>query len=314
MKNQRWCVRAEDGARLGDVLSRWGDEAERALGDGRVFLNGRRQSSATASVKPGDTLELYAARSGGAPIEVLAERSGVVAIFKPAELPTEPDRQTSTESARAHLARRLGLDEKQLHAASRLDVGVSGVVLFATTSEAARRLADAKERGRLERRYIAITAGRADPLRGVWTSSIPTRQGPKSARTDYATIARVEPCRATLAPGSPSAVSVLALRPVTGRTHQLRLHCQRAGSPILGDRRYGAPYRVHQLDGSVQELGRIALHAARVIWNEGDTPWIIEASPPEQLVELWGQLGGDVDALTVAARDPLARDATPGMR
>lgn len=314
MRNQRWFVRAEDGAHLGDVVSRWGEKAQRALAEGRVFLNGRRQSSASASVAPGDLLELYAARTSSTDIEVLAEQSDIVAILKPAELPTEPDRQTSTESARALLARRLKLEESRLHAASRLDVGVSGVVLFATSGAAARRLASAKERGRLERRYVAIVAGRAQPLEGAWTAPISTNQGQRDARTEYATVSHLELANATLSPGKPSVASVLALRPVTGRTHQLRLHCQRASAPILGDRRYGGASRLRLPDGSVQGLGRIALHAARVVLSDHGTPWVVEAAPSEELVVLWEQLGGDRDVFTDAVRMGVPRDETSSMR
>ena len=100
--------------------------------------------------------------------------------------------------------------------------------------------------------------------------------------------------------------ALLALAPVTGRTHQLRVHAAHAGAPLLGDRVYGAPSASANRgaqrppgslvlpSGKVLPLGRIALHAARVTVPRRDgTPWVVTSEAPEELLACWCLLGGE---------------------
>jgi 23S rRNA-/tRNA-specific pseudouridylate synthase len=95
--------------------------------------------------------------------------------------------------------------------------------------------------------------------------------------------------------------SLLALEPVTGRTHQLRIHAAHAGMSILGDRTYGGDTRVTFPSGRVVRLGRIALHAGRVVVPRRAGGSIdLRAEVPTLLRELWTALGGE-DSTWVAA-------------
>jgi 23S rRNA-/tRNA-specific pseudouridylate synthase len=89
--------------------------------------------------------------------------------------------------------------------------------------------------------------------------------------------------------------ALLAVEPVTGRKHQIRVHARLAGCPLLGDRAYGGPTRLLGRDGSVRRLERIALHAARVELHAARGIWRVQAPLPEELVDLWRQLGGRVE-------------------
>ena len=64
---------------------------------------------------------------------------------------------------------------------------------------------------------------------------------------------------------APGGAALLAVSPVTGRTHQIRVHASHAGAPLVGDRDYGGPSRVTLSTGRVLEPRRVALHAARVV-------------------------------------------------
>jgi 23S rRNA-/tRNA-specific pseudouridylate synthase len=88
---------------------------------------------------------------------------------------------------------------------------------------------------------------------------------------------------------------MLALEPVTGRTHQLRVHAAHANLPLLGDRSYGGPMRETMSDGRVLRFDRIALHAARVALR-GDESLILSAPVPVRLRAWWDALGGDPSA------------------
>jgi 23S rRNA pseudouridine955/2504/2580 synthase/23S rRNA pseudouridine1911/1915/1917 synthase len=89
--------------------------------------------------------------------------------------------------------------------------------------------------------------------------------------------------------------ALLALEPVTGRTHQLRVHAAHAGAPLLGDRVYGGPSRVTLASGSVVVFDRIALHAARVRVPRADGSMLEVGAPVPPLLREWWQKGGGND-------------------
>jgi len=100
---------------------------------------------------------------------------------------------------------------------------------------------------------------------------------------------------------TPSALHLLALAPLTGRTHQLRVHCTAHGLPLLGDRAYGGASRFISDSGAVTALDRIALHAA---WVELplSAPFRIESPTPAFLLDIWRAFAGDAAALEEARR------------
>ena len=102
-------------------------------------------------------------------------------------------------------------------------------------------------------------------------------------------------------------VLLLALAPVTGRTHQLRVHASHAGLPLLGDRDYGGLASVTCPSGQIVRPGRVALHAARVVVpGEDGQPIEITSPPPAELSNAWVSLGGAHTAWENASRCPLA--------
>lgn len=244
--------------------------------------------------------------SSAIPLEILGEYRGLVFVDKPAGLQTEPDARSSTDTLVFRVAQQLGRAVTTVHALSRLDTAVSGVVTLGLEADARRLVQSWREQGRFSRRYLALAAGdvSALPARGVWSEAIGRGAGSlrsvngrhaEGARTDYAVIdSSPSPART-----SPERVHLLALAPLTGRTHQLRVHCAAHGLPLLGDRAYGGASRVVAASGAVRALERIALHAA---WVELplSPPRRIEASTPRFLLELWAAFGGLESALASA--------------
>lgn len=234
---------------------------------------------------------------------VLAEYRGLLFVDKPAGLQTEPDvRHTDTLVVR--VATQLGVPAARVHALSRLDTAVSGVVALGLTADACRLLNEWRERGLFRRRYLALATGQPGVRSGAWSDSIGRAAGslrraggrnPETAHTDYALIASTPSDeRAT-----PACAHVLALAPRTGRTHQLRVHCAAHGFPLLGDRAYGGVSRLIARNGSVRQLDRIALHAAWVELPLAEPRRIAAAIPPT-LREIWRDFSGDEAAFANA--------------
>ena len=140
----------------------------------------------------------------------------------------------------------------------RLDQATSGLMVFARTAHAHRRLARAFERREVEKRYVAVVDGclAADagtvhlPLAPDWPQRprqrIDLRHG-RAAITHWRVLARAADGRSTR----------LELAPVTGRTHQLRVHLQALGHAILGDTLYATA-------DAQARAPRLLLHASRL--------------------------------------------------
>jgi len=263
-------------------------------------------------------------------VEIISEHLGLYAVSKPPGLPTEPDR-SGTASVVFSVADLLGVPAATLHAATRLDVPVSGVVVVARGRDATRLAASLKAHGDLRRRYVALAARAVEPRAGVWDTPLPDstpRRVPKAAARSrgsasgrghagaaprptsgtraavsrYAFVASAKPLPSAPAP------ALLAVEPITGRTHQIRLHASLAGAPLLGDAKYGGPRRLVLPDGRVLVVPRVALHAGRVeVRRAGVVEWTATAPFPEDLAMLWSALGGDEAAVTRALQgSPLA--------
>src|SRR5450432_2834518 len=84
---------------------------------------------------------------------VIGEYRGLLLVDKPAGLQTEPDARHE-DTLVTRLAAQLGLPVAEIHALSRLDTAVSGVVTLGLTSDARRLVTEWRERGRFRRRYL----------------------------------------------------------------------------------------------------------------------------------------------------------------
>jgi RluA family pseudouridine synthase len=191
-------------------------------------------------------LELGQGRNA-ARIPILYEDRSVIAIDKPAGwllIPfswqlTQRNLQaaiTSSIAAGDYWAKSRNL--KFLRAVHRLDGETSGVLLLARSSGAADAYADLFESRRMEKRYLAVVQG--VPQQRQWTCQAPLSPDPdrhgrvrvdsregKAAETAFRLLAVSEGC------------SLIEARPVTGRTHQIRVHLLQARHPVVGDDLYG---------------------------------------------------------------------------
>ncbi|MGQ9574924.1 MAG: RluA family pseudouridine synthase [Thermoguttaceae bacterium] len=218
-------------------------------------------------------------------LQVLYEDNHLLALVKPAGIPTmgAPAGKPSLLSlARQYIKRRYRKPGKvYLGVVSRLDAPVSGVVLFARTSKAARRLAEQFRTRAVKKTYWALVEGVVPPGGGRCADWIgrderrkrmrlvePAAPGAQQARLSYRRLKRFR------------GFSLLEVKPQTGRKHQIRLQLARRGWPILGDNRYGSR---HPFSAG------IALHARRLAVLHPVKGELIELTAP--LPESWGALG-----------------------
>lgn len=175
-----------------------------------------------------------------APITVLYEDECFIALDKPAGLLMHPSFNRNTGTLANQL---LGYYERTgqacaVHPVNRLDRDTFGVVLLAKNAHVnAVACQMLKEKG-FQKTYHAAVFGVPSPPCGCVEAPIARYPAPsilryihpdgQPARTDYQTMHTYNGC------------SFLQLQPVTGRTHQLRLHCAHLGCPILGDPQYGS--------------------------------------------------------------------------
>jgi 23S rRNA pseudouridine1911/1915/1917 synthase len=181
-----------------------------------------------------------------ASLEILFEDNHCLAVAKPAPLLTQgvPAGNIPTLEAevKAYLKERYHkAGNVYLGIPHRLDRPVSGVVLFARNSKAARRLAEQFQKHEVTKTYWAAVEGDVPEAEGVWEDWL--RKLQTEARSE-----RVEPG----APGARHAVlkfrrldrasgcTLLELKPETGRMHQIRVQAASRGFPVRGDILYGA--------------------------------------------------------------------------
>jgi 23S rRNA pseudouridine1911/1915/1917 synthase len=123
----------------------------------------------------------------------------------------------------------------------RLDRPVSGVVLFARNTKAARRLAEQFQTRQVTKVYWAAVAGEVVPIEGTWQDWL--LKHPDEARTERVTADTPGARGASLTYrrlAACSGYSLLEIRPETGRMHQIRVQAATRGWPIVGDISYGS--------------------------------------------------------------------------
>jgi 23S rRNA pseudouridine955/2504/2580 synthase len=192
---------------------------------------------------------------------VLYEDVEVLVLNKPAGLAVQGGTKTTQHVDRLLSAWGEGLERPRL--VHRLDRDTSGVLILGKTPGAAAKLSGAFARRRAQKTYWAIVAGNPKPnegiieiplvKKGVGDRELVVPADPKDPRADPAETEYVTISRAA------HRAAWMALRPHTGRTHQLRAHMLAIGHPILGDPKY-ADAKSAELSGGL----KLQLHARRV--------------------------------------------------
>ena len=229
-----------------------------------------------------------------ADFEILGETPDLLAVAKPAGLlvhPTKPDgTRTLWDALRELLGYEL-VNGGQVSLINRLDRETSGAVLVAKSSAAARTAAMAMQEGKIQKSYLAIVHGwppqdqfeiDAPIIRlgevGETTIHLQRTVHPSGAPalTRFRVLSQIE--------NESGRFALLAAEPVTGRTHQIRVHLSHAGHPVVGDKIYGPSpecYLEFIRTGWTPRLAerlilpRHALHSAAISleWKDTQLSW-----------------------------------------
>lgn len=214
------------------------------------------------------------------PLNAIYEDNHLLAVDKPAGLLSQGDASGDTslvDLARAYLKERYHKPGNvYVGLVHRLDRNASGVVLLARTSKAASRLSACFRDDDVRKLYLAVCAGWPEPTAGAlshWLAPSGDLQGvTRAARVPFpgAREARLE----YRVLESASGFSLLEVRPITGRRHQIRAQLALAGHPLLGDVKYGSVRRLPD--------HRVALHARAltVAHPVGGRPLTLECPLP----------------------------------
>ncbi len=256
-------------------------DVQRAIIAGSVTVDGR-PASKSHRLHGGETLrmdlpETVALASEGPPVPVRYEDEDLAVVAKPAGIATHPTRGRQTGTL---VNRLLGAGVALAPAGGplrpgivhRLDVGTSGLMIVAKTDRAYEALAKMMKSHSVRRRYLALVHGRVTgdgfkveaPLGRRAARIVVDHAEGRQAETTFAVVERM--IRSTL----------LEATPMTGRTHQIRVHLSAVGHPVLGDRAYGGG------GDHARELGlsRPFLHSYRIGFDHPLTGLTIEIEEP----------------------------------
>jgi len=280
-----------DGALLGDVLARAVPAARptllrAAIAAGEVHVGGA-QCISNRRVRAGDVVEWRAvaplppAKAQRAALPpVLWESPTAIVVGKPAGVPTVPDRSGRERGIHGLLPElRPDADLRIVH---RLDRDTSGCLLLGKGLAAARHFDHAFAEGGVAKTYVALVAGQiARDEFAIDACLGPDRRRPGKVVADARELPgfRAAHTDVRVRQRLPQH-TLLELRPRTGRSHQLRVHLQSIGHPIVGDRDYGgeelllsrhkAGYKLRRGVPERPLLTRMFLHAERLSFTDVD--------------------------------------------
>ncbi|HSE77340.1 MAG TPA: RluA family pseudouridine synthase [Alphaproteobacteria bacterium] len=282
---------------------------EKLLRTGQIRVDGRRAKAAlrllagqVVRLPPG--IEAAPSGSGRAPVSesearfvrslVVHKDDDVLALNKPPGLAVQGGSGTTRHLDAMLDALRFEAAERP-RLVHRLDRDTSGVLVLARNRRAAHKLAEAFRARTTRKLYWALVAGVPKPARGTIDMALAKRSSPRGERvamddddgrraiTLYATVEALG-----------KRAAWLVLWPLTGRTHQLRVHCAEAlGTPIVGDRKYGAA--AARLGGDIAD--GLHLHARRIdIPHPAGGMLTISAVLPAAMARSWALFGLDAEA------------------
>lgn len=229
-----------------------------------------------------------------------SEPNGLLALEKPAGVRAHPNDNKPDNGALltvpydAEAECYVWQDEKsgaqrRLWLLHRLDAPTSGLILCCSNEKLAVLVREAFAERKVEKVYHAVVRGSMPGYKTVWKDrfSVTRKQGLVRAGCGGAVEASVA-VRAIKAVARPSPLTLLELRPHTGRTHQLRVQCAEHDHPIVGDATYG-DFRLNRDLAKATGHKRLFLHSSSLSFTLGK-PHNVSFSAQSLLPEAFGEL------------------------
>lgn len=248
------------------------------LKEERVFVDGAVEKNPSFLVKKDQIVSVgFKNKVQNDGIKILYEDSHLVVIEKPEGMLSVATAFETTKTAHASLKRKY--KPKKIFVIHRLDQDTSGVMLFALSEAAYTNLKKTFEQHKIERAYVAVIEGHLPNSKGTWQShlyedanyyvheTLDQEKG-EQAVTHYEV------------KKTSKKYSLLSLRLETGKKNQIRVHCQSSGTPIVGDKKYGA---------LTNPIKRLCLHAYLLAFHHPITgkPMKFESPMPRDFSNLF---------------------------
>lgn len=221
--------------------------AKRLIDVGGVYLSGRRMRRCSQTVTPGELVEVYVDQQPLTNLSlqekhILYRDNELIVINKPPGMATQPTPARYQGTLYAELQKLLAdprrrMDKPSIGMVQRLDRDTSGVMVFSIHKRAHKKMTEAFRGHDIDKLYWALIEGKPESEEGRFCSLLAKRRstnlmvsverGGKRAETHYRLLQEMGPA------------SLVEVRLVTGRSHQIRVHFSEAGMPLLGDTAYG---------------------------------------------------------------------------
>jgi 23S rRNA pseudouridine1911/1915/1917 synthase len=300
----------EEGVRLDLFLARhmpdWSrSQLQRQIRSGLVTVGAEAVYKAGREVEAGDRITIRAARhelravAEDLPLDIVYEDDDLLVVNKPADMVVHIGagvKSGTLVNALLHHISRIGTlsaagGELRPGIVHRLDRMTSGLVVVAKNDFAHQNLSAQFKARAVHKTYLALVHGRvasqsgeiAKPVGRDPRHRVRMRAGglrPRQARTRYKVTKRFPH------------FTLIEAEPLTGRTHQLRVHFSSLGHPVVGDTMYGAPSRLTIGGREEKTLARNFLHAAALEFGHprSGQPLSYQSPLPDELRDLLGRL------------------------
>ncbi|MFK7873596.1 MAG: RluA family pseudouridine synthase [Oligoflexales bacterium] len=285
---------------------------QKKIRQGEVVLNGDSCKRAHRRLKENDYIQYYCPQSSEPDVDTNLKRvwegDGVLAVCKTPNLPMH---EAGVYRLNTFCRAVADLFDPKWAAVHRLDRETSGIVLCAVPEYRNDLCAALRER-RMQKIYLAI--GYGTPPSKKWLVDQPLGNVPVQGgiRTQHGVIAGGAESQTTFeVMATAGQYCLMKVQPHTGRTHQIRIHAAWSGLPLVGDKRYQedpslyAEYLDQGFTDRIRKFclyDRLCLHATALTFehpvrNEMVT---VEAPMPEDMIDIWCDLGGNRDDVVSA--------------
>lgn len=275
-----WTVEEEENL-LSSLGKKYPDSSKATLkkmvAEGRVVVDNGVATSPLHPLMKGQKVKVLAKKSFlEGDVKLLYSDKDIAVVDKPYGLLTVATDFQAEKTMHALLKRHF--PNARVFPVHRLDQDTSGLLVFALNEVARDFLKEEFEKRRPKRRYLAVVEGGPDPSEGVWRSYLredanyvvrntSDQTEGKLAITHYKTVKKGR------------SFSLLELKLETGRKNQIRVHCQMAGVPVVGDKKYGS---------TKNPFYRLMLHAFELTLNHPKTgkSMKFESAVPEEFYSI----------------------------